>query len=59
MNSTAVIIPVHNRRETTLACLRRLTADGVPAWSRIVVVDDGSTDGTGEAVRVEFPDVEI
>ncbi len=59
MKSTTVIIPVHNRRETTLACLRRLTADAVPAWACIVVVDDGSTDGTGEAVRREFPDVQI
>ncbi|HZP59520.1 MAG TPA: glycosyltransferase family 2 protein [Opitutaceae bacterium] len=55
----AFIIPVHNRRETTLACLRLLAADGVPAWAEIYVVDDGSSDGTGAAVQAAFPAVHV
>ena len=57
MLSTAVIIPVHNRREVTLRCLERLESDGVFAWASVVVVDDGSTDGTGAAVRARHPAV--
>lgn len=61
MNSTPVawVIPVHNRRETTLGCLRQLQRDGVLKWSEVYVVDDGSTDGTRAAVAAEFPAVHV
>jgi GT2 family glycosyltransferase len=59
MNKNAVIIPVHNRRDLTLACLRHLRASGDLEPIGVIVVDDGSTDGTSEAVRAEFPKVEI
>jgi glycosyltransferase involved in cell wall biosynthesis len=54
-----IVIPVHNRRETTLACLGLLRAQGVTRWARPVVVDDGSTDGTSSAVRELFPEAEV
>ena len=53
-----VIIPIHNRRETTLACLKCLenqTFDN----KQIIVVDDGSTDGTSEAIAEQFPSVKV
>ena len=59
MSQAAIIIPVHNRRETTLACLRHLRATGDLEGFGVIVVDDGSTDGTSESVRAEFPRVEI
>jgi len=46
-----------NRREDTLACLRSLAAaDPAP---HVIVVDNASSDGTADAVRREFPDVEL
>jgi len=54
------VTPVHNRRDLTLDCLRSLLrADKVGLDLHIIIVDDGSTDGTSEAIRREFPDVEI
>lgn len=45
------VIPVHNRREITMACLARLEASSHDGFELgVIVVDDGSTDGTGEAV---------
>ncbi|MBO0949723.1 glycosyltransferase family 2 protein [Fibrella forsythiae] len=49
-----VVIPVHNRRELTRRCLECLAAQTYPHHQEIVV-DDGSTDGTSEMIRQEFP----
>lgn len=60
MIRVAIVTPVHNRKEITLQCLRsisRLENDGLEFHTYIV--DDGSTDGTGSAIRAEFPEVEI
>lgn len=54
IRDTWIVIPVHNRRETTLRCLRQLRDAGVFKWACVVVVDDGSTDGTAEAIASEF-----
>jgi GT2 family glycosyltransferase len=56
----ALVMPVHNRRELTLRLLRSLSrADRTGLDLRVVVVDDGSTDGTGAAIRRDFPEVQI
>ena len=55
-----VVFPCHNRREITLQCLRSLARiDKENLDVHVIAVDDGSTDGTGEAIRAEFPEVEI
>jgi len=54
------VTPVHNRRELTLECLKSLFSidlDGIDL--SVTVVDDGSTDGTAEAISSAFPDVKI
>lgn len=51
-----VLVASHNRRDSTLACLRSLAAQVVPgAEVNVHLVDDGSADGTAEAVQREFP----
>lgn len=49
-NGIAVLMTVHNRRMTTVACLKRLLPQ-LHENDRVFIVDDGSTDGTGEALR--------
>jgi len=46
----SVIIPTHNRREKLLRLLRDLERQDVPVRHEVIVVDDGSADGTKEAV---------
>lgn len=52
-----LIIPVHNRKEITLGCLDNLERVGVLKKYSVVVVDDGSTDGTGEEITTKFPSI--
>lgn len=55
-----VVTPVHNRRDLTLLCLRSLArAENENLEIHTVIVDDGSTDGTSEAIEAEFPKVEV
>jgi GT2 family glycosyltransferase len=56
LDSVATVILSWNQRETTLRCLRSL-ADCGYALSRVFVWDNGSADGTVDAVRRSFPDV--
>jgi GT2 family glycosyltransferase len=57
----AVLVSCHNRREKTLACLRCLasSAEHAAVRYRLYLFDDGSTDGTSDAVRAEEPDAVI
>lgn len=57
--SVYIIIPVHNRKETTLNCLENLAKYNYLEQYNVVVVDDDSTDGTGEAIKQLYPDVDI
>lgn len=57
----AVLITCYNRKATTLACLKALFKSTLPDGNIITVflVDDGSTDGTADAVRALFPSVYV
>jgi N-acetylglucosaminyl-diphospho-decaprenol L-rhamnosyltransferase len=54
----SIVVPTHDTRELTLCCLASL----VPlaeAGAEVVLVDDGSRDGTGDAVRAAHGFVRI
>jgi GT2 family glycosyltransferase len=54
----SVVVPTHDTRELTLRCLAALAA-----WPRsgieVLLVDDGSSDGTAEAVALAHPEVAV
>ena len=44
----SIIVPVYNEVRTVRAVLERLVSIELPLPREILVVDDGSTDGTGD-----------
>lgn len=54
-----IIIPVHNRKNITLSCLNNLNESLDLDRFHIIVIDDGSTDGTFASIRNNFPTVKI
>jgi len=61
MSTIATLITCHDRKCKTLACLGRLCSQILPPGIMLAVylVDDGSADGTAEAVAAAFPSVKI
>lgn len=60
MNTILAIIPAHNRVNTTLNCISQLQTqcpDG--ALLHVLVIDDGSNDGTYVELSHLFPDVYV
>jgi GT2 family glycosyltransferase len=58
----AVVIVTWNVRDLALDALRTLYDDlaGVAAWrTRVMVVDNASSDGTADAIRAAFPQTEV
>ena len=58
--TVTAVLTCHDRREHTLACLDAIAGQGGhDAAVDVVVVDDGSTDGTAEAVSRRHPSATI
>jgi len=58
-DEAALIIPIHNRKAVTIKCLDHLAAQGDLDSFRGIVVDDGSTDGSADAIRAKYPQVHL
>lgn len=54
----SVVIPTHNTVDLTLACLASLAGGGISDLS-VIVVDDGSSDGTAAAIAARWPAVRV
>ena len=61
MSKTAILLTSYNRKENTLACLESILKQKNYSNSKysVFLVIDGSTDGTEESVREQFPFVNI
>lgn len=55
----SVLIVSYNTRELTLACLRSIFGETHAPAFEVIVVDNGSTDGSEEAIRAGFPEVRV
>ncbi len=54
----SIVILNWNQKDKTLACLRSLKKISYPCYE-VVLVDNGSTDDSVNAVKEEFPEIEI
>ncbi len=59
MVDLSVLIVNWNVRDLLRRCLQSLLANSPACTLEIIVVDNGSTDGSGEMVRTEFPQVHL
>ena len=53
----SVVITTKNRRDELSYAVRSALSQSIPV--EVLVIDDGSTDGTAEMVRAEFPSVRL
>ncbi|HBL26094.1 MAG TPA: glycosyltransferase, partial [Acidobacteria bacterium] len=58
MTALSVVIPTHGTRDLTLRCVESLACEGT-ADLDLVVVDDGSRDGTAAALAAAHPQVRV
>ncbi|WP_111308312.1 glycosyltransferase family 2 protein [Confluentibacter sediminis] len=61
LKTIAVLLTCHNRKDKTIMCLDALFKTSLPENHslEVILVDDGSTDGTSKAVKKYFPKVHI
>lgn len=59
IKQVAILLTCFNRKDTTIRCLRQLFSQKSDASIDVFLCDDGSTDGTFEAIKRLFPKVHV
>lgn len=59
IKNVAILLTCFNRKDTTLRCLKQLFAQQKSAEMDVFLCDDGSSDGTYEAVSSAYPKVHV
>lgn len=57
--SLAIVVVSYNTREKTLACLDSIPRGDAPTPPHVVVVDNGSSDGSAQAIREAHPEATV
>ena len=55
----SIVIPSWNTKELTCECISSICRQTAAVSYEIIVVDNGSADGSAEAIKSRFPDVRI
>ncbi|OSJ19126.1 hypothetical protein BST63_03915 [Bradyrhizobium canariense] len=55
----SIVIVSYNTRIMTLECIRSVLAQTTAVLYEVIVIDNASTDGSPEAIRANFPQVEL
>lgn len=55
----SICIPTWNGKDRLLACVRSVAASAGSISLEVIVVDNGSSDGTAAVLLAEFPDAEV
>ena len=59
MHELTIIVVTWNSAEDIVRCLASVTAEGKGVSVRMIVIDNASTDGTDELVKLRFPGIEL
>jgi len=54
----SVIIPTFNRKDLVTRAIESVVNQTLQPYE-LIVIDDGSTDGTSEFIKTEFPQIKI
>jgi GT2 family glycosyltransferase len=55
----SIIVVSYNTRDLLRGCLRSLAPEVAAVGVEVIVVDNGSTDGSADMVRADYPDVQL